>query len=154
MISLWIILNINPLIEAVHCSDYDCTFYWANWVRIFSIISSLKSILGSAVCGTVLQLLCPLFEFDKHYISECKFLTWIIVFTEVIIRKFERGIGRKPAIGNISEFGGYWWRLLSSARNKGDWVKSEGRKAEDEDLRPIAHAEVGERRVHRREARG
>ena len=41
-----------------------------------------------------------------------------------------------------------------SARRKRDRVKSEGRKVEDEGLRPVAHAEVGDRRVHLREARG
>ena len=39
------------------------------------------------------------------------------------------------------------------ARRKGDRVKSEGRKVEDEGLRPVAYTEIGERRVCLREAR-
>jgi len=42
---------------------------------------------------------------------------------------------------------------LGSIRRKGDRVKFEGRKVEDEGLRPVAYAQVSERRVHLREAR-
>jgi hypothetical protein len=67
----------------------------------------LKSIFGSAVCSTTLILNCPLIEFAKHYISICKFILWSTIIIEVIIGKFESGIGREPGLGNICEFGHY-----------------------------------------------
>jgi len=81
------------------------------------MISRLKSISGSAVCGTILQLLCPQIEFAKHYYSvffiiilviiSIIFYVIILVIIVVNIRKFECGIGREPDLGNIRELGCY-----------------------------------------------
>ena len=155
MVPVFSVRNIKPLIEAVHWSDNDdCTFYWGNWVipGMRNVISNLKSIFGSAVCGTIFQLLCPLFEFVKNdcFIFILMPLTRIIIV--FIIGKFECWLGKKPGLGNICEFWRYYG-ILGSVRRKGDRVKSKGRKAENESLRLVAHAEVGERREQFREAR-
>jgi hypothetical protein len=58
------------------------------------IISSLKKIFASAVCGTIPRLSCCLFKLAKKYLSVFIVSPKIII----IVGEVEFGVGRNPDV--------------------------------------------------------